>query len=72
MAMALKRKTKIGPVRGHVLTGNEYYTINIVYVIVDMLLQWALTMNDEGDNDDDNYDEHSNNDEYTLFQNGVQ
>ena len=26
------------------LTGNECYTINIVYVIVDMLLQWALTM----------------------------
>ena len=24
--------------RGHVLTGNECYTINIVYVIVDMLL----------------------------------
>ena len=27
------------------LTGNECYTINIVYVIVDMLLSWALTMN---------------------------
>ena len=24
--------------RGHVLTSNECYTINIVYVIVDMLL----------------------------------
>ena len=24
--------------RGHVLTGNKCYTINIVYVIVDMLL----------------------------------
>ena len=31
--------------RGHVLTGNECYTINIVYVIVDMLLSRALTMN---------------------------
>ena len=27
------------------LTGNECYTINIVYVIVDMLFEWALTMN---------------------------
>ena len=31
--------------RVHVLTGNECYTITIVYVIVGMLLQWALTMN---------------------------
>ena len=31
-------KEKNRSLRGHVLTGNECYTINIVYVIVDMLL----------------------------------
>ena len=31
-------KIKNRSLRGHVLTGNECYTINIVHVIVDMLL----------------------------------
>ena len=31
-------KVKNRSLRGHVLTGNECYTINIVHVIVDMLL----------------------------------
>ena len=35
---AVTRQTATAMSRGHVLTGNEYYTINNVYVIVDMLL----------------------------------
>ena len=37
VTFSYKRK-KNRSLRGHVLTGNECYTINIVYVIVDMLL----------------------------------